>query len=91
MANLTANQINEWAKQIARKCDGGENRYFFHTFEGFEAEIRYTCSTGEDRGDRWTAPSWWISSEQTEVLALYNINDGEDYPEILQQLNKQLN
>lgn len=55
----------------------GENEYFEVETENFTAYINYEAEIGEDNGDRWTAPSWWVKSETATVKAVFN-EDGED-------------
>ncbi len=55
----------------------GENEYFEVETENFTACINYEAEIGEDNGDRWTAPSWWVKSETATVKAVFN-EDGED-------------
>lgn len=88
---LTTAQLNEWAKQIINSINGdGESKVFECEFEGFTAEVDYSCEIGEDVGDYWTAPAWWIESEELEVVAVYD-EDGEDCPELMANLNQLLN
>ena len=90
MNTLTTTHINDWANQISRKVEG-ENETFYDSFKGYEVEVGYKCTIGEDKGDYWTAPSWWIETEEYEVLAVWNIETGEEEPEIKKQLEKRLN
>lgn len=54
------------------------------------AEIRYEAEIGEDKGDYWTAPSWWIASESVEVAGVYD-EDGNNDTEAVAYLEKYLN
>ena len=84
---LTTAQLKEWAKQIkAHITIEGEAQVFESEFEGFGAEVAYTCEVASEAGDYWTAPSWWVKSERVEVVALWN-EEGEDIPELLASLN----
>lgn len=78
--------------KIARKVDNfnGEPCTFDVEHNDWVAECRYTATIGEDAGDRWTAPSWWVESEQVEVLKLYNA-DGDEEPTLRKWVEKQLN
>jgi hypothetical protein len=87
---LTTAQLNKWAKQINTEITEGESKVYDSWFEGFGAEVKYECEVGEDAGDYWTAPAWWIESAKLEVVALWN-EDGEDCPEELAQINTLLN
>lgn len=91
MTQLTNSQLNEWASQIARMIDGGESKTFCHSYGEYEVEVSYTCTIGTDKGDFWTAPSWWVESERVEVLDLYNIEDGESLTDLMAQLEQKLN
>ncbi len=42
------------------------------------AEIRYETEIGEDAGDYWTAPSWWIESERVTVEGVYDEEGNND-------------
>ncbi len=91
MKQLTHNQINEWAEQIARMIDFCEPSQFTHSFEGFEAEIKYTCDYKRYAGDYWTAPEIIPTNEKVTILGLWDIEEGDDYPEMLHQLQNLLN
>ncbi len=50
------------------------------------AVIAYEAETGEDRGDYWIAPSWWIERERISVEGVYDEEGNNDkeaaaYPE----------
>ncbi len=54
------------------------------------AEIRYETEIGEDAGDYWTAPSWWIESERVTVEGVYD-EEGNNDKEAAAYLEKYLN
>lgn len=68
----------------------GESETFEIEGSTLTAIIDYRAEVGEDAGDRWTAPSWWMVCETAEVKACYN-KEGEDDPEAAEWLRKQLN
>lgn len=53
---------------------------------------RYEVEIGEDEGDYWTAPAWWVEKERVTVEALFD-NEGEEIenPEYIKMLNQFLN
>lgn len=53
---------------------------------------RYEVEIGEDEGDYWTAPAWWVEKERVIVEALFD-NEGEEIenPEYIAYLNKMMN
>lgn len=57
---------------------GGESETFDVYAGDYSAEVRYTATIGEDRGDYYIAPSWWIEEEDIEVLAVYDGEGDED-------------
>lgn len=57
---------------------GGECDTFEVYADDYSADVRYTATIGEDKGDYWTAPSWWIEEENIEVLAVYDGEGDED-------------
>lgn len=68
----------------------GRSETFFAYSENFTAEIDYRATIGEDAGDRWTAPDWWIESEEIRVEGVYN-EEGDELPELTEWMNKKLN
>ncbi len=42
------------------------------------AEICYEAEIGEDAGDYWTAPSWWIERERISVEGVYDEEGNND-------------
>lgn len=54
------------------------------------AVIRYEAEIGEDAGDYWTAPGWWIECETVHVEGVYD-EDGENDKEAAEWLAWQLN
>lgn len=91
MRNLTSSQLRTWAEQIARKIDFCEPSEFYHTFEGFEAEIKYTCDLKRIEGDYWTAPEIIPTNEKVIIVDLWDTEEGDDHPEIIEQLQYLLN
>lgn len=95
---ITSQQINEWARLIARELDFciafGESKTFDHAIEigdgYFTADVHYTCETAEDDGTEYASPSWWVESESLEVWSVTDPN-GNDRPEIAEQLEFLLN
>ena len=82
------NITKEAAAYIARL--GGECDTFQIDGATLSAVITYEAETGEDRGDCWTAPGWWIEREAVSVEGVYN-EDGENDTEAVEWLAKQLN
>ena len=68
----------------------GESESFEVESNGMIAVVTYTAEIGEDAGDRWTAPSWWIESETTNVEVVYN-EEGDEDTEASEWLKKMLN
>jgi len=68
----------------------GESESFEVESNGMTAVISYEAEIGEDPGDRWTAPSWWIKRETVDIEAVYNIEGDED-AEAAAWLKKMLN
>jgi len=76
------------ATYIARL--NGENDTFEIEGETLIAEIYYEAEIGEDAGDYWTAPSWWIEREQIRVEGVYD-EDGNNDKETAAYLETLLN
>lgn len=56
----------------------GESDTFEITGATMTAVVSYEAEIGEDPGDRWTAPSWWIERETAKVIDFYNAaGDGD--------------
>ena len=68
----------------------GESQTFEIEGATMTAVISYEAEIGEDPGDRWTAPGWWIERESSRVRALYN-NEGEEDREAARWLENMLN
>lgn len=53
---------------------------------------RYEVEIGEDEGDYWTAPAWWVERERVVVEALFD-NEGEEIEnaDYIDYLNEILN
>ena len=91
MATATHNELLTLAKMAADYITklNGESETFDVDTENFTACINYEAEIGEDKGDYWTAPSWWVKSEKTTVEAVFN-EDGED-KEAAEFLQKMVN
>lgn len=59
----------------------GESAGFEIEHDGYLVFFNYEVETGEDPGDNWTAPSWWIERENIEVTEAWDA-DGNECPEI---------
>lgn len=59
----------------------GENTGFEIEYAGYLVFFNYEAEIGEDPGDRWTAPSWWIECENIEIIEAWDA-DGNECPEI---------
>lgn len=59
----------------------GQNEAFEIEHAGYLVFFSYEAETGEDPGDNWTAPSWWIERENIEVTEAWDA-DGNECPEI---------
>lgn len=68
----------------------GESATFEIAGARMTAVVSYEAEIGEDAGDRWTAPSWWIERESSRVRAVYNA-EGEEDREAAEWLEKMLN
>lgn len=92
MTTATHTAMLDLAKQAAVYISrlNGEADTFEVEHNGMTAVIAYEAVIGEDTGDRWTAPSWWIESEMVNVEAVYN-EDGDDDTEAAEWLKKMLN
>ena len=91
MTTATHNELLTLARQAADYITklNGESETFDVETENFTACINYEAEIGEDKGDYWTAPSWWVKSEKATVKAVFN-DDGED-KEAAEFLQKMLN
>lgn len=67
----------------------GESETFEIEGDTLIAVIAYEAEIGEDAGDHYTAPSWWVKHEEAKVVAVYN-EDGDD-TEATEWLKKMLN
>ena len=92
MTTATYTTMQNLAKQAAAYITklNGEAETFEIESNGITAVIAYDAEIGEDKGDYWTAPSWWIENDKATVKGVYN-EDGEDDPEAAEWLEKQLN
>lgn len=68
----------------------GESESFEVESNGMTAVVTYSVEIGEDVGDRWTAPSWWIERETVDIEAVYN-TEGDEDAEAAAWLKKMLN
>lgn len=92
MTTAIHTELETLAKEIfAHVADlNGEDETFDVCAENYSAEVRYTATIGEDRGDYYTAPSWWIEEEDIEVLAVYD-GEGDEDKEAARLLKNMLN
>ena len=92
MTTATHTELMNIAKDAATYINrlGGECDTFEIEGATLTAVITYEAETGEDRGDYWTAPSWWIEDEPVAVEAVYD-EDGEEDKEAADWLKKMLN
>ena len=92
MTTTTHAELMNIAKQAADYINrlNGECDTFQIDGATLPAVITNEAETGENRGDYWTAPSWWIERETVSVEGGYN-EDGENDPEAAEWLAKQLN
>ena len=91
MTTATHTELMQIAKQAAEYITklNGENETFEIEGDTLTAVIAYTAEIGEDDGDRYTSPSWWVKREEAKVVAVYN-EDGDD-TEAAEWLKKMLN
>lgn len=91
MTTATHTELMQIAKEAAEYITklNGESETFEIEGDTLTAVIAYTAEIGEDDGDRYTAPSWWVKREEAKVVAVYN-EDGDD-TEAAEWLNKMLN
>ena len=92
MTATTHTELMHIAKNAAAYINrlNGECDTFQIDGDTLTAVITYEAETGYERGDYWTAPSWWIERETAIVEGVYN-EDGENDPEAAEWLAKQLN
>ena len=92
MTPTTRTELMNIAKDAAAYIDrlNGECDTFQIDGATLSAVIAYEAEIGEDRGDYWTAPSWWIEWEIVKVKCVYN-EDGDNDTEAAEWLAKQLN
>lgn len=92
MTTAIHTELETLAKEIfAHVADlNGESETFDAYAENYSAEVRYTATIGEDRGDYYTAPSWWIADQGIEVLAVYD-GEGDEDKEAARLLENMLN
>ena len=89
---MTTHELPELAAMARQHIDrlNGENEEFEIECAGYLAFIYYKAETGEDPGDYWTAPSWWIERESIKVTGVWDV-DGNEHPEAAIELEKMLN
>ncbi len=92
MTTATHTELMQIAKEAAEYITklNGESETFEIESNGMTAVVSYEAEIGDDAGDRWTAPSWWIERETVNVEAVYN-EDGDDDAEAAEWLKKMLN
>lgn len=92
MTTTTRTELMNIAKQAAAYINrlNGESNTFEIYGDHLTAIITYEAEIGEDNGDYWTAPGWWIERETVSVGEVYN-EDGECDPEAAEWLENQLN
>ena len=74
MTTSTHIELQQIAKQAAAYITrlNGESDTFQIDGATLSAVIAYEAETGEDKGDYWTAPSWWIERETVSVEGVYD-------------------
>lgn len=92
MTTAMHTELQQIAKEAAAYITrlNGESDTFQIDGATLSAVISYEAETGEDAGDYWTAPSWWIERETAHVEGVYD-EDGENDKEAAEWLAKQLN
>lgn len=92
MTSATHMKLHELAKKAAAYITNllCESEAFEIEAAGLTAVIVYRAEIGEDAGDRWTAPSWWMLRETTTVKAVYD-EEGNACNELAARLEEQLN
>lgn len=92
---MTTTTLTE-LQQIANKAFNyinrlnGESTGFEIEYAGYLVFFNYEAEIGEDPGDRWTAPSWWIECENIEVVEAWDA-DGNECSEIARAVADALN
>lgn len=81
MTSRLHSELQDIAKRAAAYItqQHGESGTFEIEGATMTAVISYEAEIGEDPGDRWTAPSWWIEKESSRVRAVYDVEGNEDY------------
>ena len=69
----------------------GEDTTFEEKNDDWVARIQYEATVGEDKGDRRTAPSWWIDREKATVVYVSDRHSDNDNDEAADYLTKILN
>lgn len=79
MTTATYTELMQIAKEAAERITklNGESKTFEIEGDTMTAVIEYKAEIGEDNGDRYTAPSWWVKREEAKVVAVYN-EEGDD-------------
>lgn len=83
--------LDDLAHKIKLRTAGGENITFEEKNDDWVARIKYEATIGEDNGDRWTAPSWWVEQEKTTVEYVFDRRTGEDDTEATNYLINKFN
>ena len=81
MTTATHTTMLNLAKQAAAYITklNGESETFEIESNGMTAVVSYEAEIGDDAGDRWTAPSWWIERGKRRMsIAVYNEDGDED-------------
>ena len=92
MNATTHTELMQIAKEAAAYITklNGESETFEIEGATLTAVIDYRATIGGDAGDRWTAPDWWIESEEVRVEGVYN-EEGNKDPELTEWMKKMLN
>ncbi len=92
MTTVAHTELQAMAQQAAAYIANlnGESSTFEVAGAAHIAEICYEVEIGEDAGDWWTAPSWWIESERVTVEGVYD-EEGNNDKEAAAYLEKYLN
>lgn len=81
--------IRQWADAISPILANVQNESlatFEHHFAGYQANITWACTIHVDKGDYWTAPSWWSDNETLSIDVIDE--EGDSRPEIASILHK---
>ncbi len=80
MTTTVHTELEQIAKQASNYIANlnGETDIFEVEGATHIAEICYEAEIGEDAGDYWTAPSWWIERERISVEGVYDEEGNND-------------